>query len=371
MRYLLLLFLLIIPVRVFSADYTVQHREGRVLFERSGVLYEPRNRERVEEGAIVRTYASSGIVLRKQDYFYSIHPSSRVELHAEPLLSFGKVSASPTGDFINVRFYVSPHPAQGTTMEVVVRPGEKCSVRSRLIDPFGNTREIKMYPLEGVKYRALAGFDVEARPDRYRLHIDIYRDNGGWTHIVHPLYLKKTSFETGRVNLNVKTGKLLEPSEEKKREREELWEILTRPSDAQFWDGAFMTPLPDPVIVSGFGRQRAYYIDGDFAFVRHHRGVDYRAGKGQVVVAPGRGTVAFSGKRITTGNTVVLDHGQGVFSLFFHLDSMEVRAGESVKRGELIGGAGNTGISAGVHLHWSVVVNGVYVDPEDWLRYSF
>jgi murein DD-endopeptidase MepM/ murein hydrolase activator NlpD len=67
----------------------------------------------------------------------------------------------------------------------------------------------------------------------------------------------------------------------------------------------------------------------------------------------------------------VIDHGLGVFSLYFHLDSITVSIGDRVEKGEKIGEVGSTGIAEGDHLHWSIFVNGIYVDPADWTKRVF
>jgi hypothetical protein len=101
-------------------------------------------------------------------------------------------------------------------------------------------------------------------------------------------------------------------------------------------------------------------MDGQFG--DRHRGLDYD-GAGQIVQAPAAGQVLFAGPRTVTGGTVVLDHGQGVVSLFAHLARVDARTGERVEVGAPIGLSGDAGLAHGPHLHWAVYLHGAAVDP--------
>jgi len=143
--------------------------------------------------------------------------------------------------------------------------------------------------------------------------------------------------------------------------------LLADRSAEALWEDRFVYPLDDPRVISGFGKRRIYYIDGKRSGVRYHRGVDFRGSVGDPVFAPAAGVAVSCCNRVTTGNTLVLDHGQGVFSLFFHLDSISVQEEASLRKGETVAFVGETGITEGSHLHWSVVVDEVWVDPIDWI----
>jgi murein DD-endopeptidase MepM/ murein hydrolase activator NlpD len=142
-------------------------------------------------------------------------------------------------------------------------------------------------------------------------------------------------------------------------------------SEQNLWDAAFSHPLKNAQIISSFGKKRTYYLDGKPVRVRYHRGVDYRAPRGTPVFSPGNGIVVLSAERVTTGNTLVIDHGHRVFSLFFHLDAVLVNEGDHVYTGDRVAAAGSTGIAAGSHLHWGLWIDGTYVDPIDWIKRHF
>ncbi|MBV5260988.1 M23 family metallopeptidase [Synechococcus moorigangaii CMS01] len=137
----------------------------------------------------------------------------------------------------------------------------------------------------------------------------------------------------------------------------------------KYWQGPFQRPNSGRVSTI-FGVRR--YYNGVFAQDYYHRGIDYAAGTGSPVVAPAAGKVALidferNGFRIH-GNTVGIDHGQGVISVFLHLNSIpsNLKEGDLVQAGQTIGTVGSTGASTGPHLHWGLYVNGVAVDPEPW-----
>lgn len=141
-------------------------------------------------------------------------------------------------------------------------------------------------------------------------------------------------------------------------------------SPQKFWSGAFLRPN-DGEITTGFGVRR--YYNGEFANDYYHRGVDYAGGTGSPVIAPASGYIRLVGTVaqgfLLHGNTIGLDHGQGVESIFLHLSKIYVKEGDFVKAGQVIGAVGATGAVTGPHLHWGLYVNGEAIDPVAW-RYE-
>ncbi|QSJ15094.1 M23 family metallopeptidase [Nostoc sp. UHCC 0702] len=140
----------------------------------------------------------------------------------------------------------------------------------------------------------------------------------------------------------------------------------------KYWNGPFLKPNAGR-ITTIYGVRR--YYNGTFAKDYYHRGVDYAGGAGSPVTAPAAGRVALVGKvsqgfRVH-GNVVGIDHGQGVTSIFMHLSRINVKEGDIVKPGQIIGAVGSTGASTGPHLHWGLYVNGQSVDPVPWRNKVF
>lgn len=126
------------------------------------------------------------------------------------------------------------------------------------------------------------------------------------------------------------------------------------------------TPSIQPIqgaLSSAFGTRRSPFT-GEFEF---HRGIDIAASLGTPVVAPADGRVSTADYEGSYGKTMVIDHGYGVVTRFAHLSAFVKRAGESVKRGEAVALVGNTGRSTGPHLHYEVQLNGIPVDPQDYI----
>jgi murein DD-endopeptidase MepM/ murein hydrolase activator NlpD len=358
-----------------SLTYTVYAMKGSSRFsKKGGEQLRIGVQDSFGHGTTLRTLRESSVSFTAAGYRYHVYPSSLVRIESEPRLVYGKISKSGNdhGPFVDLHFYYIPAPAQGRTMKLIVRSrANDVQVHSSLKGEGGRERELSMYRIGGGKYRALAGFDCEAPAVRYNLEISVESENAGSTQVIYPFYLQKTAFTRGRVDLTASKKELFEPSEQKNREVRHLSLILSRPDLRSLWQGRFMHPLQKPTMISAFGKRRSYYLDGKWLRVRHHRGIDYKAAQGTPVYAPNNGLVVLTASRITTGNTLVLDHGQGVFSLFFHLDSISVDEGDEVARGNKVAEAGSTGIAAGPHLHWGLLVNGTYVNPEDWINRSF
>lgn len=139
----------------------------------------------------------------------------------------------------------------------------------------------------------------------------------------------------------------------------------------KMWDGKFIAPNRGAT-GSPYGVRR--YYNGVFAKDYYHRGLDYKGGYGSPVVTPAGGKVALVGYEKqgfrVHGNVVGVDHGQGVVSIFLHLSKINVKEGQVLEAGDVIGAIGSTGASTGPHLHWGLYVNGAAVDPAQWLTSS-
>ncbi|MEG2144478.1 MAG: M23 family metallopeptidase, partial [Oscillospiraceae bacterium] len=130
--------------------------------------------------------------------------------------------------------------------------------------------------------------------------------------------------------------------------------------DKVLWQGKFMPPLKEYRITSEFGEIRT--VNG--APSDRHGGLDMAAPAGTPVYATNDGEVLFAEKIQLTGNTIMIEHGLGLKSHYYHMDSLNVKAGDMVKKGDLIGTVGTTGFSTGPHLHFAVSVGRGYFNPQ-------
>jgi len=135
-------------------------------------------------------------------------------------------------------------------------------------------------------------------------------------------------------------------------------------TDTRYWQDRFIEPV-DGCMVSPYGvkRYRNHKPTGDY-----HGGVDLRSPAGTPVRAAADGTVKLAQLVTVLGNTVGVDHGQGVETLYMHMSKLAVEPGAAVKQGDVVGYVGTTGRSSGPHLHWTVYVNSVQVNPGQWVN---
>jgi murein DD-endopeptidase MepM/ murein hydrolase activator NlpD len=140
-----------------------------------------------------------------------------------------------------------------------------------------------------------------------------------------------------------------------------LWETAT---PVRLWHSPFRAPLEAPARGTGFGLKRI--INGDPR--APHTGVDFSVPAGTPVLASNAGLVALAEEHFFGGRSLVLDHGEGLYTMYFHLEESLVRTGQRVARGEPIGRVGSTGRATGPHLHWGVRLYGARINPDDLLR---
>ncbi len=130
-------------------------------------------------------------------------------------------------------------------------------------------------------------------------------------------------------------------------------------------NAAFVLPLERVQRSAGYGDRRRYLYTGGGTDSSQHSGIDFAVPAGTPVRSPAAGRVVFAGLRIVTGNTLVIEHLPGLYSVLMHLSALEVAAGMTVDAGQVVARSGSTGLSTGPHLHWEVRAGGVAVDP-DW-----
>ncbi|NLW78974.1 MAG: M23 family metallopeptidase [Ruminococcaceae bacterium] len=137
-----------------------------------------------------------------------------------------------------------------------------------------------------------------------------------------------------------------------------LWETA---DGERYWEGAFIRPAEGGWISTEFGTIR--YTNGDYSNSRSHYGMDIAVAEGTPVVAPNNGRVVLAEYLLNTGNTIVIEHGGGLKSYYYHLSALDVELGDMVEKGQLIGAVGSTGYSTGAHLHYEMRIGDQAVSP--------
>jgi murein DD-endopeptidase MepM/ murein hydrolase activator NlpD len=132
------------------------------------------------------------------------------------------------------------------------------------------------------------------------------------------------------------------------------------------WGGVVFHPFTNSAVESAFADQRTYVYKGKEVDRQTHLGFDLASIAGKPVVASNRGKVLFAEELGIYGNCVIIDHGMGVQSLYAHLSSLAVQAGEMVEKEQELGRSGMTGLAGGDHLHFTMLVNGRMVNPVEW-----
>lgn len=144
-----------------------------------------------------------------------------------------------------------------------------------------------------------------------------------------------------------------------------IQKICEKSSDKELWEGTFLR-MKDAAPMALFGDKRTYVYNGKIVGESIHEGVDLASNARSPIEAANKGIVVFTGSLGIYGNTVIIDHGLGMFSLYGHLSSIDTTVGKNVAKGEKIGLSGMSGLAGGDHLHFSLIVGGKFVDPKEW-----
>jgi len=216
---------------------------------------------------------------------------------------------------------------------------------------------------------ALAGVSFKTDPGKYTLTLTgAHATSTTPLTITHAFIVSAAHYPKTYVHLEVEK-KFTAPSPEQQQEIEEGVKIkqdyLSRVTPDREWEGNFAAPADAP-ISDVFGSQRIF----NGVAQREHQGLDFRVPTGTPVAAMNSGTVLLARFLYFEGNCVVIDHGQGLLTLYFHLSEFKVKEGDTVKRGQEIGLSGGTGRATGPHLHVAVRWQGTYLDPARLLQLS-
>ncbi len=220
----------------------------------------------------------------------------------------------------------------------------------------GTFRQERLFFNETKKgeWKAIVAVDLHTKPGVYPLEVAV-----AGRAITHTVRIYKKHYPLERLTLP--PGMVtLSPKDEARAEREQRQLDAIWPVDSpRYWKGDFVNPLPGDKIGTRFGVRRI--LNG--IPKSPHSGVDVHAAEGAPVHAPNNGVVALVADQFYAGNCVFLDHGQGIYTMFFHFSKVLVHTGEHVKKGQTLGLVGSTGRATGPHLHWGARVEGARVDP--------
>lgn len=211
---------------------------------------------------------------------------------------------------------------------------------------------------------SLLGLPSDLEPGRYTLKVFCETETGSHQ-FAKPFFVTERIYNEMDIPLNEAMTDLRTSDDPQKAEQSrQLWVILSSfDGEAEYYGERMERPLGEYIESASFGDRRRYlYSDGSTSFTLH-TGTDMAAPVGLPVLASGGGKVVLAEFRILTGNTVVIEHLPGVYSLYYHMNSLSTEVGMVLSKGMEIGKVGRTGLVTGPHLHWELRVSGIPVDP--------
>jgi murein DD-endopeptidase MepM/ murein hydrolase activator NlpD len=275
---------------------------------------------------------------------------------ALPIGSIAKEANSCSG---GIEMHLSaPESSQGSLLLVEVKSAKPLT---EIQGDWGG-RSVPFWQEAGAETRqkALIGVDLEKAPGAYELKVTGQWADGEKVNCTTQVEVKLGRFATERLTVG---KQFVEPSPEQiKRadeERQKLHDIFDRVTPQRLWDGLFRVPLDGVTEGSNFGKRRI--LNGNPG--SPHGGADLRGTTGTLVHAAQRGRVVLAEELFFAGNTVVIDHGLGIYTFYGHLSEISVKVDEVLEAGAVLGKVGATGRVTGPHLHWGLTVGKARVNP--------
>jgi len=278
----------------------------------------------------------------------------------------------PSGRPLEPRIKVPSHGRPGDLLQVVVSSGEPlASVTVTLQNP--GKQDLSRAAgfrasSEGLRetWAALVGVPADASAHAYSLELRIAAGQRSCL-LLKAFTLERRVFLSERIGLTKDlTALYATPDPRKIAEYRVLSRVLTTAHpDAVFETSALLMPFPDARRTSGYGDRREYMLMDAGRELSIHEGIDLAEPSGTPVPASGQGRVVFASSRILTGNTIIIEHLPGLFSIYYHMSELLAAEGEMVERGQIIGKVGMTGFATGPHLHWEIQSMGIAVDPDE------
>lgn len=219
-------------------------------------------------------------------------------------------------------------------------------------------------------YECFIPIDCEEAPRENIFSVEIHDAAGNTEKLSGTIKVNSVEFKKGQ-GFSVSSAKLDDEKENSMSSKildQALDQWLLQSPKEKLWSGNFIAPVVIKKIVTPFGEIRTTREKGRY----QHKAVDLIDTPRAVVWATQSGKVIIKDRYVMSGNTVAIDHGHGIVSLYYHLnDFAEIEVGDFVKKGNPIGTLGMTGYASGYHLHWELRVNGVAIDPLQWLERNF
>ncbi|MGB3717056.1 MAG: LysM peptidoglycan-binding domain-containing protein [Candidatus Promineifilaceae bacterium] len=212
-------------------------------------------------------------------------------------------------------------------------------------------------------YLALIGLDAFTEPGRYELLLEGAGEQP-WRPFTQQVLVQSGGYGIQYIDIPEELAPLLAP-EIRAGEDAFLEGLYTQFTDTAYWDGSFTIPITGTIVSAPYGDSRSYNQGPLEIF---HTGIDFVGPIGTPIYAPAAGKVVYSDTLQLRGNTLILDHGLGLMSGYYHLSAIHVEIGDIVEVGQHIADGGSTGLSSGPHLHWDVRIMNSAVDGLQWIE---
>jgi len=272
-------------------------------------------------------------------------------------------TATPSPTPLPLQAEISLEPAQisqGHTGLVRVQTNRPCRVTGTIED-----RSLYFISQDELTHIAFLGVRALAKEEPQLLRISVHADDGQQVTLRSEISVLSGDYGHETLHLSAEVAKLLDP----KITRPELLrlaKVYAIVSPKLLWEGAFDWPIDGP-ITSQFGTRRDY----GQGILSYHCGIDIDGETGDVIVAPASGIVMLAEELQVRGGAVIIDHGAGVLTGYYHLSDIYAEVGKAIATGDPLGEMGSTGLSTGSHLHWELRVGGIAVNPMEWTQRSF
>jgi len=249
---------------------------------------------------------------------------------------------------------------QGGTAQVIAKVEDGATLTGILVD-----QPLHFFPLGDGRQVALQGVYVQLPRGIYPLQLDVSLPDGS-----SQSYEQMVLVTRGDQPIDVQLVPAIDPNL-LVSENQKIVPIISAATPTKFWQGEFILPVGLPYCIKDwFGTPRYFNFNGT-NFDYFHGGVDYGVCSPDHpldIYAAATGTVVFTGFLELHGNTTIVDNGWGVYTIYAHQKDIFVSVGQQIESGQMIGQIGMTGHVTGPHLHWEMWVNGIQVDPLDWLN---
>ncbi|MDM8520670.1 LysM peptidoglycan-binding domain-containing M23 family metallopeptidase [Anaerolineales bacterium HSG6] len=283
------------------------------------------------------------------------------------ILQLGQILQIPTGPPQTPTNHPAPFESVQLSEPVIIQ-GRTLIISVQLSQVVTLQGDIDGRPLfftgSGQRKWALAAIHALAQSNQYPITLVATLPNGQEVTTYQSVTVVDGPYGSENIELNEETGSLLDPeiSQVEWNRLAEIWsEVTPRP----MWSGRWRYPAnyPSVYVTSDFGTRRSY---GGGPVTSFHGGTDFAGGEDKAIYAPAAGQVVLAEALNVRGNAVLIDHGLGLYSGYWHQTEMLVTEGQFVEPGDIIGYIGGTGLVTGPHLHWEMRLNGFAVEPLQW-----